>query len=334
MSSYDIGKLVHGTGPFVGINPGSGSTLINFASLFTAGSVLQSVQSDLGLTVSGTLFDTGGAGPVLTFSGSLLGPVVPIWVKCTTGGTLNTWTYSIYYDGLGTTAAMTGTSASTITLTGAGAGLTLNIAAGTAPLNNIWKATCSGLADQSGNGWHYTQPTASAQMIITAGLNGIAGLAASPGMGLISSLNLPAPGTTPYTQLFVARWTAVTVNQCFLNGTANTHPVYIHSGFPAVSFYNGADVIINATSMLTLGTWVEAESLYSNSASDDKKVGTDTTTGNSGNNTTTGLIICGNGAAGYTWNGELLALITVLGNPSRTAFRTAVTAKYGASVVI
>lgn len=147
----------------------------NFASLFPG--AYQVVQTDLGLTYGGTMLPTAGntSTATMALSGTLTTAPVPIWIRLTGGG----GTADIYYDGLGVTPAMSGVlvvATIPIVLTGAAAGLSITPSVGTLVNADTWKATCSALADQSGNGLHYAQAVATKQPVITAGLNGKVGL--------------------------------------------------------------------------------------------------------------------------------------------------------------
>lgn len=152
----------------------------NFASLFPG--AFQVAQSDRGLTYGGTPLPAIGntSTTVLTLTGSLASVPVPIWWKATNSAAIGSGaTFDIFYDGAGIIPAMSGvtpTAGTPVALTGAATGLSTTWSAGNSANGGIWKATCAGLADQSGNGMHYTQPTASRQPVITSGLNGKCGL--------------------------------------------------------------------------------------------------------------------------------------------------------------
>jgi hypothetical protein len=146
----------------------------NFASLFSGAYMV--VQSDRGLTYGGTMSAVAGNTSTATMgiTGTLATAPIPIWLRGLGGGTAD-----IYYDGIGVTPAMAGVTWNNgvpIVLTGAGAGLTITPSAGTLVGGDTWKATCAALADQSPNGKNAIQVTASAQPIVTVGLNGKAGL--------------------------------------------------------------------------------------------------------------------------------------------------------------
>jgi hypothetical protein len=93
----------------------------------------------------------------------------------------------------------------TIALTGAGLGLGLTWTANPSVTGNIWKATCSALADQSGNGRNYTQPTATAQPIVTTGLNGKPGLLFDGVDDLLQAVGTSAVLPATFQALIVAR---------------------------------------------------------------------------------------------------------------------------------
>lgn len=146
----------------------------NIAAKFT--SPYQVMQADRGLTYGGTTLATGTTPPVGSLTGSTPFVPVPVWFRCTTAGVVGAGAvFAAYYDGAGVTPAMTGIAPSIgtpVALTGAGSGLSHAWAAGTAALDNIWKATASGNVDQSGSGFHCTQALASAQPIVAYGPDG------------------------------------------------------------------------------------------------------------------------------------------------------------------
>ena len=182
---------------------------INFASLFPG--AFQAVQTDIGLTYGGILRATTGntATTVVSLTGNTAGVAVPIWVKSTNSGAVGSGaTFSIYYDGAGTVAAMTGlvpVVGTPIPLTDAGTGVSLTWTAGSGVFNNTWKATCAGLADQSGNGLHYTQLLAASQPILSTGLNGKPGLLFDGVDDQFQSTLTTNPLLSPLTLYFIAR---------------------------------------------------------------------------------------------------------------------------------
>jgi len=301
----------------------------NFATLFPG--AYQVAQSDLGLTYGGTMRATGATPPVITLTGALSGVPVPIEVDCTAGGALGAWTGSVSYDG-GSTVAQVFTSAATIALVGAGTGLTLNIAAGNAAVDDVWKATASALGDQSGNGSNYSQATASKQPIIGVGLNGKVSLIHS-GSSLVSLLNLPAPATTAYYTAAVFRQLSWGANLTMWGRTSGLgETVFQTTSTPTLSSYSGTAV---ANGGAPIGTWVDAELKRSNNAADTHKFGTTTVTASSGNNATTGMEI-GSATGTNFGNIELLLLVHTPNLPDWVAFRSAVNsaAGYGVGTVL
>lgn len=299
----------------------------NFATLFTG--VLQSVQSDLGLTYGGTMLAAGTTPPVITLTGALSGVPTAITITDTLPGILGTWTGLVTY-GDATTQAFT--SAATVALTGRGAGLTLNIAAGAALGDNTWKATCAGLADQSGNGKHFVQATVTAQPVITVGLNGFPGLLFD-GVDdnlIASGFTMPVPGTTPSYTFAVFRWITWGVKN-IMGRSSGSGFIFGMTATPRTAT-NNATNIINLTGAV-VGTFGIVEVNRTNSASDPFKCGTVTVTGNAGNLGCTGWELGSSNGVNFS-NMEFLALVHCTTLPTWTTIRTNVTAQYGASVLV
>lgn len=266
-------------------------------------------QSGFKMTEGTTLSATGTTPPVITFSGTRNGKPYPIWVKCnTTGGALGVWTGDVYYDGAGTTSEQSFTSAATVALTGKGAGLTLNIAAGNAATNNVWKATCGTWGDLAATPHDMTQATATKQPIITAGLNGWPGLLFDgSSQNLVSSgYNLAAPGTTNFGRLLVARQITWTTGKNLVGETSNGNVgiIHTHTATPSIAAFNTS----NSTDVaMTLNTWFRVRALWSNSTGDYLKVGATSVTGvNLGNSSANGQEIASAAGAGFA-NIEVLA---------------------------
>lgn len=315
----------------------------NFAQFFTSLGLtaLQVVQSDLGVTYGGTLLDTGGAGPVLTLTGTLNAglPVVPIQVKCTLGGALGVWTYGVSYDG-GSTFPQTGTSAASVVLTGAGAGLTVGIAAGVAVLNNTWNATLAALADQTGNGWHYTMATVSGQPVITVGVNGKAG-ALGDGVDdrMNSALNTPATGTTRLFAWGVIRpvtWTSA--DFVFGCGGAGTNGSIAQiTATPRMRCQSGTSGPENTGAVL--GSYCRLEADFNNNAADYLKLGVPKVSGTTGAGAAqvTTTLFAATTVGGNAWNGEVMVWALFATLPTQTqldAMSAAVTSYYGATVAV
>lgn len=311
---------------------------INFASYFTG--VLQSVQTDLGLTYGTTMLAAGTTPPVITLSGTLAAAYVPILIQCTLSGALGTWQGRVSYDG-GSTFPQTFTSASTVALTGAGAGLTINIAAGAAVstgTQDTWTATCAGLNDQSGSGVNYSQATAIYQPILTVGLSGFPGIAFDGSNDvMVSSLSLPAPGTTPTWIGMVFRQITWISNGCIISDpSGNSCLIYNNPATLYSRAFNGAQ---GGAVSQTINTWECTEAGFTYSASDYLRRGSSASSVGTifGNNASTSRNFGAQVAGGNPTNIEFLHLIYLNNIPTApqiAAWRSAVTAKYGGSVSV
>lgn len=308
MSSYDIGKLIYGLGPRIGVNPGNASFSGAFASLFPG--ALQVVQTDIGLTYGTTMLATGTTPPVITLSGSLSTVPVPITVTCTLIGIRGIWTGTYSFDGGSTTTAFT--SAATINLTGKGSGLVLNIAAGTAAINDVWKATCSGLADQSGGGWNYSQ-AGTGQPIITVGINGKPGLLfdATRTTYLSSSFAAPVPGTTAYSIYMVMTPATFGSQQNFIGSTGSpgASTLYDPGSLTSLTQFNGASA--NMSAVAAARARIVAD--YTNSINDRIKSGSNViVTGQSAGNSAGVAQAIGAGTAGGNFPANLEFFMMVI----------------------
>lgn len=96
---------------------------------------------DEGLSMT-AVTSTGTTPPVITLTGQPFFDI-NLRVECTTLGALATWELRWSIDGGDTWEAEEVVSAATVALTGTG--LTLNIAAGTAAVDNVWTATTQGM---------------------------------------------------------------------------------------------------------------------------------------------------------------------------------------------
>lgn len=304
-----------------------------WATLFPG--AFQVVQTDLGLTYGGTPLATAGntSTTVLTLTGTLATVPVPIWAVATNTLAIGSGAqFNIYYDGLGVTPAMVGVTpavATPVALTGAATGLFLAWSAGASVSADSWKATCAGLADQSGNTKDYSQATASKQPVITVGLNGKPGLLAD-GVNdtLVSLLNMPAPATTPWTLLAVMQNAA---------GNSSTRPLGSSSANSPGFAVTGTGFSQTGAGNIGAG-WSTAQysvitAYFSGTTSDSLKIGSNsiiTGSAASGGATTGREIFSSVGAAFTTF--QLLALIYVPGNVSDVAFRAAVNSAAGYGV--
>ncbi len=315
----------------------------NFASLFTPGTVLQSVQSDLGLTYGGTPLPTAGntSTTALTLTGSLAGVPVPIWWKATNTLAIGAGAmFTIYYDGAGVTPAMTGvtpTAGVPVPLTGAATGLSIAWSAGTSVNNDTWKATCAALADQGPGAKHYAQAGPTLQPVVALALNGFPGLLFDGVDDVLSctTLTLPAPATTPTYVLCV--WNivaALTNNQVFGDNANQACVSIIKDAGNAMRNQNGA---VGALAAFTPGTWYRSYSEFANSLADVIKIGSTQNSGAlSGNITAAGRAL-GSGLSALRCNCSVLAIVYLNAPPSPAqlaAYDAAVVTKYTSAVQV
>lgn len=323
--------------------PSNGSPVIDFAKLFTPGTVLQSIQTDLGLTYGGTMLAGGTSNTVVaTLSGSLLGIPVPILVKCSQIGTIGVDAlFDVYFDG-GTTPAMVGILPSAgvpYPLTGAGAGLSVSLSAGSpTSLDNTWKATCSALADQSGNANNYAQAGATKQPVMSTGLGGRAGLLFDGSNDELDNSTLSYPASVSYR--FVFRNVSYTTSTAIFGpNTAAAAPIIYQVGTsPNMrQFNNGDGALTNGGAVV--GSWVRGRSWFNNAGTDYLRLGAVNSTGiaTGAGRTGTGMRIGFSANGGFVLfaNIEVLAMVVLNAEPSAVqdaAFDAAVTALYGGTV--
>lgn len=302
---------------------------VNFALLF--GGVLQSIQTDLGLTYGGTMKAIAGASPpVVGLTGSTTATPVPVRVFVG-AGTAPGNNYSLSFDGGNTFPEFGATSASVPIA--ALPGMSVSFTPGTYLGDEVYDATCSGIADQSSSGLHYTQAVGTKQPVLTVGLQGKPGLLFD---GIDDSLNsllsLVAPGTIPHYFWAVFRQTTWTLSDHLVGDASGAGlQVFQRTSSPTMAVNNGnaaADIAAPA-----LGTWADCELVDTNSAGDTTKIGTAIVTHNNGNSSGTGIIMAAHSVGQYG-NIEVLALgfCTIL--PNWPIFRAAVAAFYGGSVVL
>lgn len=305
----------------------------SFAALFPT--AYQAVQTDVDLFAYGTVMkvtagNTSTSAPVL--SGTINGVAVPIWVKSTNTLAVGSGaTFNIYYDGTGTTPAMSGvtpTAGVPVALTGLGSGMFITWSAGTSVTNDSWKSTCAGFGGISG----YVQLTPGLQPIVTIGLNGCPGLLFDGTDDFMSSVcNIPAPGTTPWCGYAVIRRpTTAAGNARLLDNAGDSSAIIANGATTMVLFNNGTFGPIGTG--LPTNTWGAIDFKFSNSAADYIRIGSGPTVSGAGagNNPNVNPTIS-QGAAPA--NEEILAVGYVPSTSFNAAsFRTQVTAIYGASV--
>lgn len=206
----------------------------------------QVLQTDRGLTMGTTPYKTGTTPPIGTLGGTLTRDgAKPLWFKCTTAGTIGGGAlFSAYADGAGVVPFATGISpaggGSPVALGGSFTGTNMAWAAGTAALDNVWKGTCSALADQSGGGFHVTQPQAANQPIIIAGPNGKCGLRFDVSRATcMAPSGLTIVAATPFVIYWVANLTLAGSDEFFASNSGNDWAFYI--GAPTL-YINGAAI--------------------------------------------------------------------------------------------
>jgi hypothetical protein len=286
----------------------------NFATLFPA--AFQVFQSDRGLTYGATPLATAGntSTTVLTLSGAITGPYVPVLVKATNSATIPAATFSISFDN-GSTFSMTGvtpTAGVGIPLTGAGAGLTLTWAAGTGVTNDTWNATSSAAADQTANGNNYSQATAAKQPTLGALLNGKPGLQFLQARAtfMSSALNLAAPATTNVSLYTVFTASPFAGQQIFMG---SNNAITLLSGTGALNNLIQFCSSSGPTSTALTGVPTRVRATFTGSVNDLLKVGpaADITGANSGNTVSTGFALAA-GSNGGVFPGNVTIYLMVL----------------------
>jgi hypothetical protein len=307
----------------------------NFATILTSGA--QVCQTDLGLTYGGT--PKAGSGntstSVVSSTGNPTGAYVPIRTKATNTANIGSGaTFSVSFDG-GATFPITGltpTAGTPIALTGAGTGVSLAWAAGSSVANDTWDATASAWADQSGNGKHYSQSTASLQPIIALGPTGFVELQFDGVDDYLTSAFTPAAaGTTPISLFLVMRQITNVNNGCIIgdNGAFGVLGMIQGSGTTIKLFNSGAGA---SSGNLPLSTYGVITAYASGSASDSIQAGAGDTvhTGNSGNNTGAGKTIGGGSGLNSAKIGVVAIGYQVGSLTFDSSVRAAAIAKYGA----
>lgn len=315
--------------------PGSGSFNGNFASLFTG--VLQSVQTDLGLTYGGAMLTTGTTVVATTLTGSLATNPVPITVKVAAGSVVGiTASFNIYYDG-GTTPAMAGVvpaAATPFPLTGAGTGLSITLAAGAVTPDFVAVATCAGLADQAPTPHNFSQATLANQPIITAGLNGFCGLVGDGvNTEMSSTFVTPTPGATPTYLYVVGRMRAKPGANACIYGAAGGIGTGIFCASGTLNIVEFAGTALANPTLAVLNSWYGMSAAFTNSASDFMKLGSAAAVFGAGAGNAGGTMMLFKALASFPAPVEILAAIAS-STPMPATLPAAVLAKYGVSVSV
>lgn len=140
--------------------------------------------------------------------------------------------------------------------------------------------TASQLTDLSGAGLHYTAATTARPAITAAGLNGRATLLFNGTANLMTStLNLPAPGTTPtFTWMVFRQRTNWVANASIIGGSgANTMRLRQVTASPILDLFNGNNGPDNAGA--ALNTWVRMRAQAQNTVADYLRLGSTLATG-------------------------------------------------------
>lgn len=282
-------------------------------------------QSNLGLTYGGTPLANAGntSTTVLSLTGSLATAPIPIWWKATNTAAIGAGaTFDIFYDGAGVTPAMSGvtpTAGTPVALTGAATGLSTTWAAGNSVSGDIWKATCSALADQSGNGKTLSQGVAAQQPIVVSGLNGKVFVQFdSTNDFLLSTLLLAQPATTNVS-IYTVLASATNGAQPIYLGVAST--VTITGPTTNVRMYAGAGLVNGST--MALNTFTRIYSEFTGSTADSNKVGSNApVTGTSAGNASTPSGFAWGDYTGGTFPSGTTQVVTAVG-PKLTAAQLA-----------
>lgn len=320
------------------------SSVVKFHQLISSVTVLQAVQSDLGITLDSTCASAGTSPPILSLTGSCPGYGFRVEVNDTSGGTgLGQAKFRYYANGVLVASGIT--TGASVPLAAPLAGITLSFAAGPYTNNNIYRTRVSGWADQTANAKDYTTSGASVRPIIGDDASGRVvntfpslSFTASLNHAMTSSLNLPAAGTTPTFVWMVAMVEGATVSARLVsaNNAANSMLVMTNNATGQIAQYNATQT--NAANGPGLTLWRRIEAFFNNATTDYVKNGADTTTGNNSGNIAvqTGRVI-GKQPGGTMGDFSILALLYCSGKPNASelaALSAAVTAKYGVVVTV
>ena len=295
-------------------------------------------QTDFGLTIGSTLKLTGTS-PAMTVTGAAATSVA-IRVEIQTTGAIGASTLRYSADG-GATFIQSGVvTAATIACTGALAGVTLNLPAGTYTAGDFYRGTVSAWLDQIAS-QSLLQATAASQPVTQIGLNGHVSLL---GDGVATkmtdtSVDLPAPGTTPTLYWYVLRQITWTAGRVWMGAgnAATSMAVFQTVASPQVVQFDGSSQ--NANSGAALNSWVRGETLWNNNVTVNdynKLAATKVATGNSGNTdpAVNFNLFADAPASGFS-NIEVMAVYIynqILSQPQLDVLSAAATALWGGSL--
>jgi hypothetical protein len=230
------------------------------------------------------------------------------------------------------------TTAATIALTGAAAGITVNMPAGTYTNDNVYVSTVSAWTDQITGTATFAQATVAAQPVTRVGLNSHISIMGDGVDDILtdSSVDRPAPGTTPTFYLWVGRNVTWTTGRSIVAcGTTTRLAIFQTGSIPQVRAHNGTSGPVNAGGVI--GTWTRGECRFGNSTSDYLKVAASSVTGtNCGNTDVVSNLNLFSDTVTFS-NYELMFFALFDSIPSGaelTAFSTAATTFYGGSLAV
>lgn len=191
-------------------------------------------------------------------------------------------------------------------------------------------------------GLHYTQGTSESQplFLATGGPNGTPAIQLDDAARkMLSTLDLPAPGTTPTYIWLVMRQDAWTDTKYIVTGGSANHMNLWQrniggGGSPDIRQYNGSHAHINSAA--TIGSWFRIDAYFSNTTSDRIQIGSTTVTGeNAGNINPVANRALGDlaSASALITVCDLMYLNELPSATEKTALDNYVTTRYGAGLV-
>jgi len=204
----------------------------------------------------------------------------------------------------------------------------------------ITSSTTFTAADQSGNSKDFTSVTTGRPTMGT-GPNGDpeSVFDGSANQLTCATLNLPAPGTTPFFLFLIFRHITFVGSNPVVCGNAAAlaaHLIYGVGGSPRLSANSGTDSAIPAAPP-TIGSYECLEAYYSNTATDYLRRGSSSNTGiATGNNASTGYAIGGSGILTKANIGLLAAVgcSALPSGPQIAAARAKVIGMYGGTLIV